>query len=146
MTQLTVSSPAFRSDGAIPAKYTCDGDGISPPLEIKGIPEETKTLALLVEDPDAPSGTFLHWIVWNIPATSKIGENQIPGVEGLNDSGRHSYHPPCPPSGTHRYVFKVYALDTRIDLSQSAGKEEVDRAMKGHIVAKGELVGRYKRR
>ncbi len=143
---LTVSSPAFRSNGAIPAKYTCDGDGINPPLEVEGIPAEAKTLVLSVEDPDAPSGTFLHWIVWNIPVTSKIGENQIPGVEGLNDSGRHSYHPPCPPSGAHRYVFKVYALDSRIDLSQRAGKEEVDRAMEGHIVAKGELVGRYKRR
>jgi Raf kinase inhibitor-like YbhB/YbcL family protein len=146
MKELTVSSPAFESNQLIPAKYTCDGNDVNPPLTIEGIPEGTKTLALIVDDPDAPMGTWDHWIVWNIPAaTSKIEENAVPGTEGMNDFRRRPYGGPCPPSGTHRYFFKVYALDVKLDLSPTSRKRDVEKAMQGHVLAKGELVGLYRR-
>lgn len=146
MKDLAVTSPAFENDKSIPSKYTCDGDDVNPPLIIEGIPEETKSLVLIVDDPDAPMGTWDHWTVWNIPPTSKIEEDSVPGVEGLNDFRRHSYGGPCPPSGTHRYFFKVYALDTKLNLDSNSRKKDVEKAMKGHILAKGELVGLYSRR
>jgi Raf kinase inhibitor-like YbhB/YbcL family protein len=146
MKKLSVMSPTFENNQLIPAKYTCDGDNVNPPLAIDGVPEGTKTLALIVDDPDAPMGTWDHWIVWNIPATtSKIAENTVPGTEGMNDSRRRSYGGPCPPSGTHRYFFKVYALDVKLDLSPAARKRDVEKAMQGHVLAKGELVGLYRR-
>jgi Raf kinase inhibitor-like YbhB/YbcL family protein len=146
MKKLSVMSPTFENNQLIPAKYTCDGDNVNPPLAIDGVPEGTKTLALIVDDPDAPMGTWDHWIVWNIPATtSKIAENTVPGTEGMNDSKRRSYGGPCPPSGTHRYFFKVYALDVKLDLSSTARKRDVEKAMQGHVLAKGELVGLYRR-
>jgi Raf kinase inhibitor-like YbhB/YbcL family protein len=146
MKKLSVMSPTFENNQLIPAKYTCDGDNVNPPLAIDGVPEGTKTLALIVDDPDAPMGTWDHWIVWNIPATtSKIAENTVPGTEGMNDSKRRSYGGPCPPSGTHRYFFKVYALDVKLDLSPAARKRDVEKAMQGHVLAKGELVGLYRR-
>jgi Raf kinase inhibitor-like YbhB/YbcL family protein len=146
MKKLSVMSPTFENNQLIPAKYTCDGDDVNPPLAIEGIPEGTKTLALIVDDPDAPMGTWDHWIVWNIPATtSKIAENTVPGTEGLNDFRKRSYGGPCPPSGTHRYFFKVYALDVKLDLSQTARKRDVEKAMQGHVLAEGELVGLYRR-
>jgi Raf kinase inhibitor-like YbhB/YbcL family protein len=146
MKKLSVMSPTFENNQLIPAKYTCDGDNVNPPLAIDGVPEGTKTLALIVDDPDAPMGTWDHWIVWNIPATtSKIAENTVPGTEGMNDSRRRSYGGPCPPSGTHRYFFKVYALDVKLDLSSTARKRDVEKAMQGHVLAKGELVGLYRR-
>ena len=146
MKKLSVMSPAFENNKFIPAKYTCDGDNVNPPLTIEGVPEGTKTLALIVDDPDAPMGTWDHWIVWNIPAaTSKIAENTAPGPEGMNDFRRRSYGGPCPPSGTHRYFFKVYALDVKLDLSPTSRKRDVEKAMQGHILAKGELVGLYRR-
>jgi Raf kinase inhibitor-like YbhB/YbcL family protein len=146
MKKLSVNSSAFENNKVIPAKYTCDGDDVNPPLTIEGVPEGTKTLALIVDDPDAPMGTWDHWIVWNIPATtSKIAENTVPGTEGMNDFRRRSYGGPCPPSGTHRYFFKVYALDVKLDLSPTSRKRDVEKAMQGHVLAEGELVGLYRR-
>ncbi|MEM3404082.1 MAG: YbhB/YbcL family Raf kinase inhibitor-like protein [Nitrososphaeria archaeon] len=144
-SKLIVSSPAFENGKFIPRKYTCDGDDVNPPLEIKNIPKETKSLALIVDDPDAPKGTWEHWTVWNIPPTEKIQEDTVPGVEGLNDFNRHSYGGPCPPFGTHRYFFKVYALDTLINLSSNARKKDLEKAMEGHVLSKGELIGLYRR-
>jgi hypothetical protein len=146
MKELTITSPAFESKKPIPSQYTCDGDDVNPPLNIKEIPEETKSLVLIVDDPDAPMGTWDHWIVWNIPPTNKIEENSVPGTEGLNDFRKHSYGGPCPPSGTHRYFFKIYALDTKLNLDPNSRKKDVEKAMKNHILAKGELIGLYSRR
>ena len=145
MKELTVSSPAFENNKLIPSKYTCDGDNVNPPLTIEDTPKETKSLVLIVDDPDAPMGTWDHWIVWNILPTSKIEENTIPGTEGINTARKHSYGGPCPPWGTHRYFFKVYALDAKLGLSPNSNKKDVEKAMQDHILAKGELVGLYRR-
>lgn len=142
---LTVSSPVFENNGNIPAKYTCDGDDVNPPLDISDIPEGTQSIVLIVDDPDAPMGTWDHWVVWNIEPVEKIEENSVPGTQGLNDFRKNSYGGPCPPSGTHRYFFKVYALDTKLDLDTDSKKSDVERAMQGHILAKGELIGLYSR-
>ena len=144
--KLRVTSPVFDNKGLIPAKYTCDGKNVNPPLNIEDIPEGTKSLVLIVDDPDAPIGTWDHWVVWNIAATEKIEEDSVPGTEGMNSFRKHSYGGPCPPSGTHRYFFKVHALDTELDLNPNSRKKDVERAMKGHELAKGELIGLYKRR
>jgi Raf kinase inhibitor-like YbhB/YbcL family protein len=146
MADLTVKSPAFEPGKPIPKKYTCDGQDINPPLTIEGIPKEAKTLVLALDDPDAPNGTFDHWIVWNIPAsTSKIAENSAPGMEGFNSARQPGYMGPCPPSGTHRYFFKVFALDTALDLGIGSKKKDAEKAMQGHVLAKGELMGTYRR-
>jgi hypothetical protein len=146
MADLSVKSPAFEHGQLIPKKYTCDGQDINPPLTIEGIPKETKTLVLAVDDPDAPSGTWDHWIVWNIPAsTSKIAENSVPGKEGVNSARQQGYMGPCPPGGTHRYFFKVYALDTELSLGSGSRKKDVEKAMQGHVLSKGELMGLYRR-
>lgn len=143
---LKVTSRAFSAKGMIPAQYTCDGEDINPPLDLGPVPAEAKSLVLIVEDPDAPAGTWLHWLVWNIPVTHHLHEQEIPGEQGLNDFGRNTYGGPCPPSGTHRYFFKVYALDDLIDLPDGSTRREVEDAMRDHILAYGELVGLYKRR
>ncbi len=143
--ELTITSPAFQNDGYISSKYTCDGENINSPLEIEGIPEGTESLVLIVDDPDAPRGTFNHWVVWNISPTNTIKEGTIPGTEGINGFGSRGYSGPCPPSGTHRYIFRVYALDSRIDLDSGAKKIEVEEAIKDHILAQGELIGLYSR-
>lgn len=149
MKQLKVTSPAFKDNGFIPAKYTCDGENVNPPLQIENIPEGTKTLVLIMDDPDAPSCTWDHWIVWNILPESKafmyIKENSVPGIQGLNSFGKHSYGGPCPPSGTHRYFFKVYALDTELKIELNSRKKGVEEAMEEHILAKGEIIGLYRR-
>jgi Raf kinase inhibitor-like YbhB/YbcL family protein len=145
MKELTVKSPAFENNKLIPSKYTCDGEEVSPPLTVEGIPEKTKSLALIMEDPDAPAGLFIHWLVWNIPPTNEIQENSVPGTEGLNTNKKNSYHGPCPPGGTHRYYFKVYALDTHLNLSAFSEKEVLENAMQNHILAHGELIGLYRR-
>ena len=146
MRRLFVKSPAFENNNPIPAKYTCDGADVNPPLNIEGVPEEAKTLVLIVDDPDAPMGTFDHWVVWNIPAATRlIKENSVPGKEGISSYGKHSYGGPCPPSGTHRYFFKVYALDAELDLKFSSTKRDVEKAMEEHVLAEGELVGLYSR-
>jgi hypothetical protein len=143
--KLVVKSPVFENNQLIPAKYTCDGDDVNPPLTIEGMPEGTKSLILIVDDPDATTGTFNHWVVWNIPPTSKIEENTVPGAEGLSSYRKHAYGGPCPPYGTHRYFFKVYALDTKLGLSANSAKKDVEKAMERHVFAEGELVGLYRR-
>jgi len=142
---MKITSPAFGQNEKIPEKFTCDGQNASPELGIDEIPNGTKTLVLLVEDPDAPS-TFNHWVVFNISPARTIAENTVPGIEGVNSAKRHSYVGPCPPSGTHRYIFKVYALDTELNLSSNATKQDVEKAMKGHVLAQGQLVGLYSRK
>jgi Raf kinase inhibitor-like YbhB/YbcL family protein len=145
MRRLLVKSAALGNNERIPVKYTCDGADVNPPVTIDGVPEEAKTLVLIVDDPDA-MGTFTHWVVWNIPATTRrIEENTTPGKEGISSYGKHSYGGPCPPTGTHRYFFKVYALDTELDLKLSSTKRDVAKAMEGHVLAEGELLGLYSR-
>ena len=143
---LKMTSAAFRDNEFIPVKYTCDGVNVSPPLDIEHIPEEAKSLALIVDDPDAPDGTWVHWLMWNIPITHHIKENEAHGMQGTNDFNKQIYCGPCPAGGTHRYFFKVYALDSTIDLYITSEKSDVDKAMGGHILAFGELVGLYKRK
>jgi Raf kinase inhibitor-like YbhB/YbcL family protein len=146
MKRLLVKSPVFENKKYIPVNYTCDGVDVNPPLTIEGAPEETKTLVLIVDDPDCPTGTFDHWIVWNIPPTTrKIEENTVPGTEGMSSYRKHAYGGPCPPYGTHRYFFKVYALDTQLDLKSNSTKKDVEKAMENHVLAEGELVGLYRR-
>ena len=149
MGTLKLSSPAFRHSDSIPSKYTCDGADVNPPLVIENAPLNAKSLALIVDDPDAPAGNWVHWVVWNIdPTTDEIRENTVPSgaLQGINDFRKHDYGGPCPPSGTHRYFFKLYALDMMLSLGPKANKTELERAMKGHIVTQGELIGLYKRR
>lgn len=142
---LIISSSAFEPSGFIPAKYTCDGINVNPPLHIGNLPAEVQSLVLIVDDPDAPSGTWVHWVVWNIAPSPFISQNTRPGTEGTNDFGSQRYGGPCPPSGTHRYFFKVYALDNSLELPAGASKRTVLTAMEGHLLAQGELMGRYKR-
>jgi Raf kinase inhibitor-like YbhB/YbcL family protein len=149
MGALKLSSPAFKYNQMIPFKYTCDGADVNPPLAIESAPAGAKSLALVVDDPDAPAGTWVHWVLWNIdPGTTEIGENSVPSTarQGVNDFRKRSYGGPCPPSGTHRYFFKLYALDTVPDLGQDTTKSALERAMKGHIIAETELIGVYKRK
>ncbi len=142
---IKTTSSAFAQGGNIPAKFTCDGSNTNPPLQFANIPPEAKTLALIVDDPDAPGGLFTHWLVWNIdPKTTSIPEGAAPkGRQGTNDFGKTGYGGPCPPSGTHRYVFKIFALDRELDLPAGAKRPRLDAAMRGHILAQGELMGRY---
>jgi Raf kinase inhibitor-like YbhB/YbcL family protein len=142
---LRISSPEFMDQGYIPMKFTCEGKNINPPLTIRDIPKETVSLVLIVDDPDAPGGTFDHWTVWNIRPTERIGENLIPGTPGRNSRGENRYTGPCPPSGTHRYFFKVYALDTLLDLDENADKKVIEDALHDHVLAYGELIGLYKK-
>lgn len=148
LMSLHLTSQVFKDSGAIPSKYTCDGDNISPPLQWKGIPEATKCLVLIVDDPDAPSKTWVHWVVYNIPPTiTEVIEGSAPSgsVQGINDYSRIGYAGPCPPSGTHRYFFKLYALDQLLTLSEGATKTQVESAMKPHILEEVHLIATYKR-
>lgn len=145
MISLLVTSPVLKNNKQIPRRYTCDGEDVNPPLHIEGVPKETKSLVLIVDDLDASMGTWEHWNVWNIPPTGQIKENSVPGVEGINDFGKHSYGGPCPPSGTHRYFFKVYALDTELSLPIHSSKKDIEKAISGFVLARGELVGLYSR-
>ncbi len=140
-----ISSSVFTNGGNIPSEYTCDGSGTNPPLTITSIPAGAKTLVLIMDDPDAPGGTFDHWIVWNIPPQEIIKGNSDPGKTGKNSLGENRYTGPCPPSGTHRYFFKVYALDIMLQLPDSADKTAVEKAIGNHVLATGELIGLYKR-
>ena len=144
--RLSVSSPAFKNEEPIPSKYTCDGENTSPPLQIDGIPQETKSLALIMDDPDAPKGTFDHWLVWNIEPVTVIAEGSVPGMEGTNGFGKAAYGGPCPPSGTHRYFFKVYALGSNLDLPAGANKKTLEQAMQPHVLAEGTLMGKYSKK
>jgi len=149
---MRLTSTAFQHNGKIPSKYTCDGLNISPPLEIYDIPKEAKTLALIMEDPDVPKkirpdGMWDHWIVWNIdPKIISIGNGKEPeGVEGKTTYGRLGYGGPCPPDREHRYFFKVYALNIKLKLPEGSSKQELLKAMQGHIIDNAELIGRYER-
>jgi len=146
---MKITSAAFQDNGNIPTKFTCDGADVNPALHLEITPVEAKSLVLIIDDPDAPSGLFTHWIVWNIdPKTSGVAESAAPrsGVQGTNDFGKSGYGGPCPPSGTHRYYFKIFALDRTLDLKSNAKRAELDAAMRGHVIAQGELMGRYSRK
>ncbi len=145
MQKLLVACEAFIEGGNIPAKYTCDGKAINPPLMVDNMPENTKTLAIIVEDPDAPRGTFDHWLLWNLPPDRIIEEDRVLGASGKNSAGKVGYYPPCPPSGSHRYYFTVFALDTSLSLEEGSDKQELKAAMENHILAHGVLMGKYQK-
>lgn len=150
---IKITSSAFEDGGMIPPKYTCDGEDISPPLQWEGVPEATQSIALISDDPDAPVGTWVHWVIFGLPAeTTELPENVPPdenltsgAKQGKSDFGRIGYGGPCPPSGTHRYFFKIYALDAELDLPPGATKSQLLQAMEGHILAEGQLIGKYQR-
>ena len=145
---LQVTSPAFENTKSIPAKYGCDGINVNPAIQIDAVPAGAKSLVLLFDDQDAPRKTYVHWIVWNIdPAVKVIGENSVPegAVQGRNDFKKNSYGGPCPPTRPHKYAVIVYALDRRLNLDPKSGKAELEKAMEGHIIAQGQLLGVYKR-
>jgi Raf kinase inhibitor-like YbhB/YbcL family protein len=147
--KMKITSSSFQEGTTIPEKFSRNGQNVSPDLRIEGAPAEAKSLALIVDDPDAPVGLFTHWLVWNIdPKTTKIAEGSAPSgtVQGKNDFGEIGYGGPQPPSGTHRYYFKVFALDRTLDLNPGAKRREVDAAMKGHVTAQGELMGHYSKK
>lgn len=145
---MIITSPAFAGNSIIPRQYTCDGDGVSPALTFDSVPANTKSLILIMDDPDAPGQTYVHWVIFNIvPETKGIGENGLPdNVQlGKTSAGQTAYVPPCPPSGTHRYFFRVYALDTVLDFKTGASRDDLERALNGHVLDQGELVGLYSR-
>lgn len=142
---MKITSPSFKHNGNMPYKFTCDGQDINPSLAIENIPTGTKSLALIVDDPDAPMKVWVHWVVYDIPPIETIAENSIPGKQGANDSNPSNYGGPCPPSGTHRYFFKLYALDAVLGLPEGIDKKALEKAMEGHILARAELIGLYKR-
>jgi len=155
---MLLTSPSFENGAAIPSKFTCDGGNINPELLVQNVPNNTVSLALIVDDPDAPNGNFLHWMAWNIdPRSEIIKEESVPqglstkagvktgSIEGKNDAGRIGYMGPCPPSGTHRYFFKLYALDSLLDLDGNITKPELEASIAEHLIEKAELVGTYSR-
>lgn len=145
---MTITSTAFQEMEDIPSEYTCDGDNINPPLTFSGIPAETQSLALVVDDPDAPVGLFTHWIIYNMsPATMQILQNAKPetGVEGTNDMPVVGYTGPCPPNGKHRYFFKLYALKSMLSLNEGANRQEFDIAIEEQIIDMAQLVGLYEK-
>ena len=145
---MKITSSVFEAYQLIPLKYTCDGEDINPPLTIEGVPAKAKSLVLIVDDPDSPSGNWDHWLVWNIdPQTKEIKENSVPlkAILGTNDFNKLEYGGPCPGSGTHRYSFRVYALDNILNLEKGAGKSALEKAMASHILAQAELIGKYGR-
>ena len=146
----TLKSPAFQEQGEIPGTFTCDAEDVSPPLEWSNVPQGTKSFALIVDDPDAPMGTWVHWVVFNLPpdtASLPQGVSHLPAgaLEGINDFRRISYGGPCPPGGVHRYYFKLYALDTMLTLRSGAAKAELLKAMQGHVLAEATLMAKYRR-
>ena len=151
---LKLTSTAFEEGGMIPAQYTCDGPNVSPPLAWSNLPEGAKTLALICDDPDAPRGTWVHWVVYQIPATEHSLAENVPARDmldngarqGANDFKKTAYGGPCPPNGTHRYFFKLYALDAALDLPPGATKDQLLKAAEGHVLAQGQLMGLYTRR
>ncbi len=153
VVDITVTSDAFAEGGMIPIQYTCDGADISPPLKWSGLPDGAKSLALICDDPDAPSKTWVHWVLYNLPPEltglpDSILSNEVldnGARHGITDFGRSGYGGPCPPSGTHRYFFKLYALDTVLDLPDRVDKEQLEAAMEGHVLASGQLMGTYAR-
>jgi len=143
---MQLHTDAFEHAGQIPKEYTCDGEGVSPTFRIAGVPEGVVSLVLIMDDPDSPKGTWTHWLVWNIPSDTEIlGSTQVPpgAREGLNSAGVPGYYGPCPHEGSHRYFFRLYALDTLLELPSMTTQEELLAAMKKHIVTETELVGLY---
>ena len=146
VVNMKLTSPAFANNQGIPSEYTCDGADTSPELNIEDVPDTAKSLVLINDDPDAPVGTWDHWIVFNMPTDVKIEKGSEPaGVAGKNSWGKTGYGGPCPPSGTHRYFFKLYALDTELSLQEGASKVDIEKAMEGHILEKTELIGTYEK-
>jgi Raf kinase inhibitor-like YbhB/YbcL family protein len=144
---LKLTSPQFLHNDGFPPNYTCDGVDINPPLAIAGVPDKAKSLALVLRDPDAPSGTFIHWIVFNIdPKTDKIDTDSVPSgaVQGATTNGKNYYFGPCPPSGTHRYIFTLYALDEKLMLNEGASIQQLEVAMEGHIIEQTDLMAKYR--
>jgi len=152
--EIKITSPAFPDGGEIPTQYTCDGQDHSPPLKWDAVPSGTQTIALICEDPDAPIGTFVHWVLYNLPGElhelpeGLRGQATLPdgSQQGISDFGRTGYGGPCPPNGTHRYYFKIYALDARMTPGHDPGKADLVQAMKGHILGEGQIMGKYRRR
>ncbi len=145
---MKIQSPVFNHNESIPAKYTCDGENTNPPILISDVPESAQSLVLIVDDPDAPAGTWAHWTIWNIETkTAEIAENSVPvgAVEGKTSYNKPGFGGPCPPFGEHRYFFKLYALDSVLDLPASTSKEDLEKEMDGHILEQAELIGLYKR-
>jgi len=145
---MKITSPVFGHNQKIPSKYTCDGENLSPPLEISGVPEGAKSMVLIMDDPDATHGLWVHWVLWNIsPDTKEIPENSVPAgaAEGMTSFGKPGYGGPCPPSGTHRYFFKLCALNKKLELSPSAEKVELEEVMAGQVLDQAELIGLYSR-
>jgi Raf kinase inhibitor-like YbhB/YbcL family protein len=143
---MKIASPEFKNNEFIPNKFTCDGQDLSPALVIEDIPAGAKSLALIMDDPDAPVGLWVHWVVYDIAVIDKIEQDSIPGKQGINSFGRLNYGGPCPPSGTHRYFFKIYALDKQLGLAEGIDKKRLEKIIEGHILAKAELIGLYKRK
>lgn len=144
---LAIASAAFHNNGTIPAKYTCDGGETTPPLSFSGVPPDAKTLALVVDDPDAPGGTWDHWVIWNIPpGVREIAEGAVPaGVVGRNSWQKNGWGGPCPPEGAHRYRFRLIALDAQLALPVDGGTAQLEQAMKGHVLGESVLTARYER-
>lgn len=143
---MNISTPTFEHEAVIPAKFTCEGDGINPLLELHDVPREAKSLALIMDDPDSPTGTWVHWTMWNIdPATIEIAEGEVPhgAVQGQTSFGVPGYGGPCPGKGSHRYFFKLYALDTLLDIPITSDKAALEAAMQGHVIGQAELMGTY---
>ena len=148
MTEFALESSAFDHAGAIPGRHTCEGEDVSPPLRWTNVPEGSRSLVLVVDDPDAPGGVFAHWLAWGLdPAADGLSEGERPPSEGANDFGTAGYRGPCPPPGhgRHRYVFRLYALDTELELSAGSGKAQIEQAFEGHVLMTAELVGTYER-
>lgn len=151
--EINLTSTAFKEGEFIPKKYTCDGENNSPPIEWNGIPIEAKSIALICDDPDAPMGTWVHWVIFNIPSSVNKLDEKIPTqkvledgtAQGNNDFRKIGYGGPCPPSGIHRYFFKIYALDKRVELTPGATRDELIKEIKGNILAEGKLMGKYSR-
>jgi Raf kinase inhibitor-like YbhB/YbcL family protein len=151
---ITIKSSVFQEGQMIPAKYTCEGKNTSPPLKWGPVPDGTMSIALICEDPDAPMGTWNHWLMWNIPAKRQELQENIPKIselpdgvrQGTNSNGQTGYTGPCPPSGTHRYYFRLYALDAKLDLAGDVSKENLLDAMNGHVIAEGSIMGTYQRK
>lgn len=140
-----LTSPAFENNQRIPEKYTCDGDNVNPPLKIHDLPNNTQSLAMIVDDPDAPSGDWTHWLVWNIPPTNEIRENSVPGMEGLNDFDLPIYGGPCPASGEHRYHFRIFALNGQLSLDKNTSKKDLENAIQDKLLDSAVLIGKYQR-
>lgn len=152
--KMYLKSPAFKHGGFIPPKYTCDGENVSPPLEWGNVPAKTKSFVLICDDPDAPRGTWVHWILYNIPSNVRTLAENVPALSvlpatgarhGTNSWSRIGYGGPCPPGGTHRYFFKLYAIDAILDLSPGATKNDVIQAIKGRVLSEAILMGKYSR-